>query len=111
MATFILRQIHKDHTNGFQDIYRFERKPDDKEVEKICIDYIHYYWLDYKPDREGFEVVGIERSNSCIYITFNSSPLEDDEDGYEFDYQDVTLKFRLDSECTDETGWLVELKK
>ena len=111
MATFILKEINNDYEKGFQDVYRFDREPDDKEVEKICIDYIQYNWLDYKPDREGFEVVNVEKSNSRIYITFNSAPLEDNEDECKFDYENVTIAFRLDPEPKYKNGWLVKLKK
>lgn len=111
MVTFILRELNNDYEKGFQNVYRFNQEPDDKEVEKICIDYIIYNWLDYKSDREGFEVVKVERSNSRIYITFNSAPLENDEDGCKFDYENVTVAFRLDSETKYKNGWLVKLKK
>ena len=108
MTTFILREIDE---KSFQDIYRFDKKPDDKEVEKICIDYIKYSWLSYMPDRLGFEVVKVDRSGPYIDITFNSSLLSDNENGHQFDYENVTIEFRLDSEHVCKTGWLVQLTK
>ena len=104
--SYILKGINDDYCEDTLEIFRSVNRMDEDELMKVCAEYAKYGWIDYEPDRKGFEVLDFEDCGDKYKLTFRSALGDDGE--YDYDY--VELYFAYD-EVPDRVGWLVELKK
>lgn len=104
--SYILKGLNDEYCENTLEIFRSVNRMDDEELAKVCAEYAKYCWLDYEPDRKGFQVLDFEYRGDKYKLTFRAAL---DEDGvYNYDY--VELYFAYD-EVPDNVGWLVKLKK
>ncbi len=104
--SYILKGLNDEYCEDTLEIFRSVNRMGEEELMKVCVEYVKYFWLDYEPDREGFQVLDFENCGDKYKLVFNAALGEDGEYGYE----NVELFFAYD-EVPDNVGWLVKLEK